>query len=143
MPCTTLYRYIKNGVLKNTRSVVNPISTPRNKIDRVAYAESFVEADGCFSNLEEEGHLDEKWWFQTREATGYIIVDGEDIPPDRKVKHKSHINKVMALTFSFRPRPDPDTGEWWDEKIGIWFSAEQVAAQRKSRNRPAGTLEQC
>ena len=48
----------------------------------------------------------------------------------------------MCLTAMAQPRKNPDNpGEWWDGKIGTWFFVKQVAAQRSSRNRPAGTLE--
>ena len=47
------------------------------KTDRVAYCESFVEDDGCSSDLLDVVMLDGKNFFLTRVATGYIVVSGE------------------------------------------------------------------
>ena len=84
--------------------------------------------------------IDEKWWYITRVNTSYIIVDGK-IPAVRKLKHKSHIIKVMCLTAMARPRQNVVTKEWWDGKIGTWFFVEKIPAKRSSKHRPAGTLE--
>ena len=97
---------MKSGALKktNTNSAVKPTLTDDNKVQRVAYCESFIESDGCFSDMLDRVDIDEKWWYITRVNTSYIIVDGE-IPPVRKVKHKSqHIIKVMCLTAMAHPR---------------------------------------
>ena len=47
----------------------------------------------------------------------------------------------MCLCASARPCQNPETGEWCDGKIGIWFFVEYVTAQRASKNCPAGTTE--
>ena len=140
IPKSTLHRLLKQGHLQKTRNCVKPILTDANKAQRVAYCESFLGEDGCFNGMMERGDLDEKWWYITEEATHFIIVPGEEAPV-RRVKHKSHIIKVMCLTCNFRPRQNPETGEWWDGKIGTWFYVNKVAAQRSSKNRPAGTIE--
>lgn len=114
--------------------------TDDNKVQRVAYCESFIEADGCFGDMIDCVDIDEKWWYITRVNTSYIIVEGE-VPPDRKVKHKSHIIKVMCLTAMACPRQNPVTKEWWDGKIGTWFFIKKIPAKRSSKHRPAGTLE--
>ena len=57
------------------------------------------------------------------------------------MKHKSHIIKMMCFCASVRPRQNPDSGEWWDGKLGMGFFVEYVAAKRSSANRPAGTIE--
>ena len=96
-------------------------------MQRVSYCESFIESDGCFSDMLDRVDIDEKWWYITRVNTSYIIVEGE-VAPDRKVAHKSHIIKVMCLTAMARPRQNPLTKEWWDGKIGTWFFIEKIAA---------------
>ena len=41
-------------------------------------------------------HINKKWWYITWVTTGYIVVSREKAP-SRRVRHKSHIGKVMAL----------------------------------------------
>jgi len=72
-----------------------------------------------------------------RDNESYILVTDEEEPPERFVKHKSHITKVMFLCAMARPRRLPD--RWWDGKIGIWPIGFCRAAMRDSVNRPAGT----
>ncbi|KAL7575060.1 hypothetical protein ACA910_000431 [Epithemia clementina (nom. ined.)] len=84
-------------------------------------------------------HVDEKWFYLTREAQRFIVADGEDIP-DRMVQHKGHITKVMFLCAVARPRFDRTTNSWFDGKLGLWPIGKFVPAQRSSCNRPAGTL---
>ena len=141
IPHMTLYRYLKLGVLAKSRSAVKPTLTPANKVARVEYCRRFVEADGCFGSMLDRIDIDEKWWYLTEKSCSYIVVPGEELPPNRFVQHKSHIIKVMCLCASARPRQNHETGEWWDGKIGMWFFAEKVPAQRTSKNRPAGTIE--
>ncbi len=83
--------------------------------------------------------INEKWFYLTQHTARYIVVPGE-AAPHRTCKHKSHIEKVMCLTAIARPRKNPDTGRWWDGKIGTWFYVEQVAAHCTSKNRAKGTL---
>ena len=117
VPATTLNRCLKSGVLNKTRSAVKPVLTCANKVERVKYCKSFINQDGNFKDMHKRIDIDEKWWYITKVKTGYIVAPGEKAP-DRKVKHKSHIPKVMCLAASARPRKNPTTGEWWDGKIG-------------------------
>jgi len=84
-------------------------------------------------------HIDEKWFYITVENERYIIVEGESIP-QRQCKSKRYITKVMFLAAFARPRIDPETGEMWDGKIGIWAFVIKEPAQRSSKNRQRGTL---
>jgi len=111
---------LKAGILQKSRSAVKPLLTDANKVQRVAYCESFIEVDGCFGDMLDRVDIDEKWRYITQVNTSYIIVKGE-VPPDRKVKHKSHIIKVMCLTAMARPQQNPVTKESWVGKIGTWF----------------------
>ena len=49
-----------------------------------------------YEDLYDEIHIDEKWFYLTRDGEAYILVDGE-VLPHRTCKHKSHITKVMFL----------------------------------------------
>ncbi len=90
--------------------------------------------------MEDEIHVDEKWFYLTRDQERYILLDIEQ-DPKRTVKHKSHIEKVIFLAATAKPRRDPSRKTYWDGKIGIWPFARQEPAKRSSVNRPAGTME--
>ena len=69
------------------------------------------------------------------------LAHGEEAPT-RRTKHKEHIEKVMLLSPAVtRPRFDDEKVCTFDGKIGIWAFVHQVAAQRSSIYRPAGTME--
>ena len=47
-------------------------------------------------------HIDEKWFYMTKvKKTYYLVVDEE--PPERAVKSKNFIQKVMFMTAVARP----------------------------------------
>jgi len=89
-------------------------------------------------HMENEIHVDEKWFFVCRDGESHMLVSDE-IPPERVVKHKSHITKVMFLCAQARPRKLTNN-TWWDGKIGIWPIGCYRRAERGSVNRPRGTL---
>ena len=140
IPLYTLRDAKKAGVFQVTGSAIKPQLTDPNKAHRLSYCLSFIDADGCFSDMLDRVDIDEKWFYITRLKRRYFVAPGEK-PPHRTCKHKNHLIKVMCLTAMARPRMDPQTGVWWDGKIGTWFFTKQVPAQRNSINRPAKTLE--
>jgi hypothetical protein len=78
--------------------------------------------------------------FFTEAQLHLYLVPGET-GPERSVRHKSHILKVMFLAAIARPRYN-NAGECtFDGKIEIWPFVERVPARRASVNRPAGTIE--
>jgi hypothetical protein len=94
----------------------------------------------------DEVHVDEKWFFLCKDTQqSYILVSDKEEPPERYVKHKSHIEKVMFLCALARPRIV--TGDNGNQrmlhggKIGMWPIGEVKLAQRQSVNRAAGTPE--
>jgi hypothetical protein len=70
----------------------------------------------------------------------YYLVPGEDLP-ERSVKNKDKIPKVMFLCAVARPCFLHATNQWFDGKLGIWPFANLVPAQGSSVNRPAGMPE--
>jgi hypothetical protein len=141
IPKTTLHRALQIGVLQRSKSAVKPILTEQNKQARIEWVMSKVTQDGRFVNMMNDVHIDEKWFYITREKESYIIVEGESIP-ERKVKSKKFIAKIMFLAAFARPRVINEvTGEMWNGKIGIWPFVTTVIAKRTSVNRAAGTPE--
>ena len=84
-------------------------------------------------------HVDEKWFFISKDGQRYIMSRDEP-DPVRKVKHKSHITKVMFICAIARPRFVPSLNAWWDGKVGIWPVGSWEPAKRSSVNRPKGTM---
>ena len=76
-------------------------------------------------------HADEKWFFMTEERLRIYLTEGE-MGPIRRLRHKSHIQKVMSLCAVARPRLDALGNCTFDGKIGMWPFVNQVAAQRAS-----------
>jgi hypothetical protein len=93
-----------------------------------------------FLAMMNEIHLDEKWFYMTKDGMCYILAEDEP-EPVRRVVHKSHITKVMFLCAQARPRFVHSWGKWWDGKLGIWPVGEYVKAVKSNSRRKAGTLE--
>ena len=126
---------------------VKPVLTEQNKhwrmshiIDKINMSNINNRSDLTFLDMMNEVHLDEKWFYLCRDGARYILLYDEN-DPVRRVKHKSHITKVMFLCAQARPRYVHATSTFWDGKIGIWPVGEWRAAQRGSTVRPAGTME--
>jgi len=149
IPLTTVYKFLKeHKIFRRHSSPVKPSLTLSNKHDRLLYALEKIEmprlqstrggqATLKFHHMYNEIHVDEKWFFVCRDGESCILVADEEDPPDRYVKHKSHITKVMFLCAVARPRKIHN--QWWDGKIGIWPVGYYRNAIRDSSNRPAGT----
>jgi hypothetical protein len=71
--------------------------------------------------------------------TYYLLPEEADLL--RTVKNKNNIGKVMFLTAVAKPRYGPNGDVIFDGKIGTWAFVKEVAALKKSKNRPKGTLE--
>jgi len=90
-----------------------------NKLRRLQFARSEVSLAGggvtrrsnVYNDMMDRVHVDEKWFFITRENQNYILLDewdelGDDngnvgeaeSGPVRKVRHKSHIEKVRRFS---------------------------------------------
>ena len=148
VPRSTLRSMFKTGHFRHHTSALKPFLTEQNKVSRVAYA--LEEIDGAtlggvvqFKDMFDRVDIDEKWFYQTKDGTRYILTSSEqeelEREPHRTISHKSHITKVMFLCAQARPRWDPHLHTLWDGKIGIWPIGAFAPAQRASINRPAGT----
>jgi hypothetical protein len=100
------------------------------------------EGAPIFNNMHNIVHIDEKWFVMTKVNRNYYLLP-EEADPIRTVQSKHSIGKVMFLTAVARPRYDSDSQEklTFSGKIGVWPFVKEMPAQRKSDNRPRGTLE--
>ena len=121
VPKSTLHR-IKckdDNIIIPHSNAVKPSLTDENKLSRILYAvehcEPALDANGyrlrnaggqlseiLFDDFENDVMVDEKWFFICEEDLHCYLTAGEE-PPQRTVKHKSHIIKVMFLAAVARP----------------------------------------
>ncbi len=140
---TVLHKIVKNknGVRRHS-SAVKPVLTAPNKKMRIEYAISNINLDRrLFDPMMDVVHVDEKWFYMKQLKKTYFLVDGEE-EPHRTAKSKRFIGKVMFLAAVARPRYDTARNRAFDGKIGIWPFTFFKEAERSSRNRPAGTMEE-
>lgn len=138
-----LQRAKKRGDLVKKNIVVKPALTDDNKLERLEFCLKHIDTSEPtlpYLKMDNIVHIDEKWFYLCRIKNSYYLAKDEPIPY-RSVRSKRFISKVMFLTAVARPRYDYKTRKVWDGKVGIWPFTHQVAAQRSSRNRPAGTME--
>ena len=142
---TTAWR-LQNDGFTAISSALKPSLTEEQKITRVQYCLSFIdkrsyglrnEHEYQFTDMMADVHVDEKWFFLTRDHRRYILAPGEK-PPKRETRHKSHIEKVMFFCAQARPPYDPATRRIWDGKIGMFPIGDVVRQQRKSKLRNKG-----
>ena len=78
-------------------------------------------------------HIDEKWFYLTRENNTYYLLPDEP-QPMCTTKNKSCIAKVMFLTAVAKPRYGEGGEVTFDGKIGTWTFVVESPAKNKSRN---------
>ena len=131
---------LKKDVCRIHTSSLKPTLTEENKMSRMELALSFVDKNNPskFENMEDLIHVDEKWFYLTKDGQRFIIAADEE-EPYRHVQHKSFLTKVMFLCAVARPRYDTNKNAWFDGKIGIWPIGKWEPAKRKSKKRAKGT----
>ncbi|XP_026458696.1 uncharacterized protein LOC113359240 [Papaver somniferum] len=145
MSKSTIHKRIKEGAIRPHSKTLKPALTDDNKKARLLFSLSMLE-DYCFANkpifksMYNYVHIDEKWFYMTKESQKYYLLPKED-EPLRSCKSKRFITKVMFLAVVARPRYDSANNEEFSGKIGIFSFTFQEPAQRNSKNRTAGTME--
>jgi hypothetical protein len=145
VPRSTLALLLHNeNVIRRQTCRVKPSLTEYNQLVRFYYASHrirIIDYEMKFDGEYNEVHLDEKWFFLTqKDRTYYLTEDEEDVT--RRVRHQSHIPKVMFLCAVARPRFDRNGVCTFDGKIGLWPFLEDYLTVRPSANRPAGHWEE-
>ena len=138
---TTVQCWIVDSTIRVHCNSLKPVLTEENKVARLIMTlESRDPNDPSkFLNMMDRVHVDEKWFFLSRQRERYLLLP-EEKNPKRCVKSKSHITKVMFLCAVAHPRVNTSANSWWDGKLGIWLIGGWEPAQRASKNRPRGTL---
>jgi hypothetical protein len=141
----TLHKYAKKLNVRFGRSFVKPLLKDRHLINRLRFILADMdpvgeEGDYVFKSMEDVIHIDEKWFFATREQRRYRYFPGDEHHPDEQTQHKNAIQKIMFLCAVAVPQVPPPPYAPFDGKIGIFPLAEEILARRNSVNRPAGTV---
>ena len=124
-------------------SSLKPTLTEENKMSRMELALSFVDKNNTskFEKMEDLIHIDEKWFYLTKDGQCFIIVADEE-EPYRHVQHKSFLTKIMFLCAVARPRYNTTRkNAWFDRKIGIWPIGKWEPVKRSSKKRTKGTSD--
>ena len=141
VPITSLHRMFKKGKVFRVNSTLKPLLTEQNRRARIQHCLSMVDQEtGQFDPMYNVVHVDEKWFFLTKEKRKFYHVEGES-SHQRSVRSKRFIIKVMFLCAVARPRHDLHRKAMFSGKLGIWPFVTQKPAKRSSRNRARGTLE--
>jgi hypothetical protein len=138
---SSMQRYTKSMRAVLCNSFVKPLLKDYHKMNRLQIVlnrlEPTREGNYRIKDMKNVVHVDEKWFYVTREKRKVRQFPEEQLHPDQTVIHKSHIEKVMFLAAVGVPQFRPD-GTWFNEKIGIWPVIECTPAQRSSALRSAG-----
>ncbi|XP_042012385.1 uncharacterized protein LOC121760850 [Salvia splendens] len=127
---TTVWRWVKDGLIIPHTSAIKPNLTAANKLLRLRFTVESLELDRIlnkirFRNMHNTIHIDEKWFYMTKGAQRFYLAPGEQEP------HRTFCRPLFGVH-----------GEvLFDGKIGIFPFTKQVAAKRSSKNRQAGTME--
>jgi AraC-like DNA-binding protein len=139
MSISTLHRRFKEKEFRRHSNAIKPRITDDNKKERVRYALS-RSVDPKFQGSYNVVHMDEKWFYRTKGSQNYYLANEEE-EPYRSCQSKNYIEKVMFLCVVGRPRFDEDGNCIFDGKIGMFPFVTEKPAERRSGNRPRGTME--
>ena len=125
---------LQKDVCRVHTSSLKPTLTEENKMSRMELALSFIDKNNTskFENMEDLIHIDEKWFYLTKDGQRFIIAADKE-EPYRHVQHKSFLTKIMFLCAVARPRYDTNKNAWFDGKIGIWPIGKWEPAKRSSK----------
>ena len=142
---STVGVWVKQGKLRPHTNAIKPALTNMNKLARVRWSLSQLQPQITqgrvqYQSMHNVVHIDEKWFYKTKASDRYHLLPDED-EPYRSCKFKRFITKVMFMCAVNRPHFGMDGQATYDGKVGIFPFTEVLPAQRKSKNRPRGTME--
>ncbi|XP_042003836.1 uncharacterized protein LOC121752814 [Salvia splendens] len=142
---STIGRFIKSRQLKPHTSAIKPTLTEANKLARMKWCLSHIQAtleEGklLYHSMHNIVHIDEKLFYMTKTSDRYYLLPDKDMPY-RSCKSKRFITKVMFMAAVSRPLFGNDGETIFDGKICLFPFTEEVPAQRSYKNRPKGTIE--
>ncbi|XP_057809063.1 uncharacterized protein LOC131023535 [Salvia miltiorrhiza] len=118
---STMGRWISRGLIRAHSSAIRPDLTGPNKLLRLKFSLEHIEYDRIcmalkFKSMHNVVHIDEKWFYITKTNHRFYLTP-QETEPHRTCKSKKFITKEFFLSL-------------------------RVPAERSSKNRQAGTLEE-
>ncbi|KAI5439312.1 hypothetical protein KIW84_024911 [Lathyrus oleraceus] len=140
-----LEKYVSEEVLRKNSSALKPHMKDDNMKQRLRFCLSMLEEttishDPIFKSMYNIVHIDEKWFYMSKNSTNYYLLANED-DLYRTCRNKNYIQKVMFLVAVARPIFDDEDNVTFTGKIGGFPLVDKVLARRSSVNQSAGTLE--
>ncbi|XP_057545828.1 uncharacterized protein LOC130824826 [Amaranthus tricolor] len=137
-----VYRMIKYGNIRAYTNSIKPKLSHGHKIRRINFIISqiippTVDNIPKFSLMYNVVHIDEKWFYMSRETQRYYLFPWEEEESYRCVQNKNFIGKVMFIAAVARLQIS-STGEvLWDGKIEKFSFTKIYYAMRRLENRLA------
>ncbi|XP_074370430.1 uncharacterized protein LOC141711697 [Apium graveolens] len=109
---STVHRLVQKGNIRPHSNALKPFLTPSNMEARVKFVLKHIENSTLHTNPTYVAmflivHIDEKWFYMTRQTQKYYLLPGES-EPHRKCKSKRFITKVILMSAVARPQYNGD-----------------------------------
>ena len=104
MAKTTLWRCLKEELLRRHTNAIKSTLTDENKVARVRFCLSMLDQltipeDPSFNEMYNVIHIDEKWFYRSRGSQNYYLAPDEE-DPYRSTQSKNFIEKV-SIFYNF------------------------------------------
>ena len=134
---TTVWRWVNANMLKAHTNAIKSHLTIENMMHRVKFCLRHLHLDQSlnvikFKSMQHIVHIDEKWFYLTKESERYYIVEGEEVV-HRTCKSKRFITKVMFMCVVARPLYDVEVQVVFDGKIRIIHSLIKFQQSAKAK----------
>lgn len=101
MAKTTLWRRLKEGLLRRHTNAIKSTLTDENKVGRVRFClsmfdEHTIREEPTFKEMYNVIHIDEKWFYRSRGSQNYYLANDEE-DPYRSTQSKNFIEKVRNI----------------------------------------------
>ena len=128
---TMVHHWIVDLTICIHSNSLKPVLTEENKVVWLSMALDSRDPQDLtkFLNMMDQIHVDEKWFFLSRQKERYLFLL-EEKNPKWCVRSKWHITKVMFLCAIAHPHFNPCANSWWDGKLRIWPIGDWEPAKR-------------
>ncbi|KAF7153301.1 hypothetical protein RHSIM_Rhsim01G0178000 [Rhododendron simsii] len=116
VPKTTIHRRIKEGKIRPHSNALKPYLSEQAQKARLQFCLSMLEPNDDenqprkFKSMYNYVHIDEKWFYMTKEVEVYYLLSEEE-EPHHTCKSKRFIPKVIILAAVAQPRFDANQNE--------------------------------
>jgi hypothetical protein len=135
MKKSTLHRYTKLMGAKTMISYAKPTLSKDQKLKRLQFVLNLRAGSSTkFVDQFNVIHVDESWFYMHQEKKKVRVFPGDKTPEPTRVRHKSHIEKMMFLTAVARPQPKHN----FSGKVAIQRVCTFKRALKTSKNHQRG-----